>query len=350
LPMSKTRVAASVLLLAALPLLSSCTKDPKAAASSPPTTEAPATTVTTAPVIAPLTGLVDPTGAAAGRAALVVKIENAPEARPQSGLDVADVVYEEVVEGGITRFLAVFQSGLPDGTDDTLGPIRSVRPMDPSLATPLHPLFAYAGGTQAFVGLLHHAPVQDVGFDTATDAYWRAKSRRAPHNLFARASLLWSAAKASFRTPPPALFSFLGAGVPFGGTASAGVTIGFSPASTASYTWDAASATWKRAENGTAHVVASGTQIAPVNVVVMVVREQTLHNTDPAGTHVPEAVTTGAGDAWVFSQGRVEKGRWTRPSVNAPAVLTDAAGTPIALTPGRTWVHLAPVGAAVTVH
>ena len=92
---------------------------------------------------APLTGRLDPTGATRAHGALAVKIENTPEARPQAGLDEADVVYEEVVEGGITRFWAVFDSRIPS----TVGPIRSVRALDPDLVAPLHAVVAYSGGT-----------------------------------------------------------------------------------------------------------------------------------------------------------------------------------------------------------
>ena len=92
------------------------------------------TTTTTAPVpTAPFTGLPDPNGVSQTRPSLAVKIENTPEARPQSGLDVADVVYEEVVDGGITRFWAIFNSAAPVN----VGPVRSVRAMDPLVVSPL---------------------------------------------------------------------------------------------------------------------------------------------------------------------------------------------------------------------
>ena len=83
----------------------------------------------------------------ARRPALAVKIENSVDARPQSGLNAADVVWEEVVEGGITRFVAVYHSTLPP----EIGPIRSVRPMDAAIAGPLHGLFAFSGGQGPFV-------------------------------------------------------------------------------------------------------------------------------------------------------------------------------------------------------
>src|SRR3954447_25443220 len=93
----------------------------------------------------PLTGV--PVDAVPSRPALAVKIENSIDARPQTGLNAADIVWEEVVEGGITRFVAVYHSTLPE----EIGPVRSVRPMDPAVAAPLHGLLAFSGGVQAYV-------------------------------------------------------------------------------------------------------------------------------------------------------------------------------------------------------
>lgn len=111
----------------------------KGAAGGPP---AEVTTSTTLAPFAPLTGLPLTDQARLGRPALVVKIENAPASRPQSGLDAADVVYEEIVEGGITRFLAVFHSA----DAEPIGPVRSLRPSDPDIIAPFGGLFAYSGG------------------------------------------------------------------------------------------------------------------------------------------------------------------------------------------------------------
>src|SRR5207245_11565693 len=119
-------------------------KPPSPASSTPPV-----------PAVSPLTGLPGTTPSAVTRPTLTVKTETAPESRPQAGLQSADVVYEEQVEGGLTRFLAVFQS-----TDaDLVGPIRSLRPTDPQVVRAYGGLFAYSGGTQKFIGLLHATPL-----------------------------------------------------------------------------------------------------------------------------------------------------------------------------------------------
>jgi hypothetical protein len=316
----------------------------KKAVASPSSTAVSEGAVKTAP-LAPLTGLPDQSEATTSRPSIAVKIDNAPEARPQSGLDVADIVYEEVVEGGVTRFIAVFHSEAPP----VAGPVRSVRPMDPSVLSAFHGLVAYSGGIPAFVSLMRKAPVQDVNVDMATDAYSWDKARSAPHNEYVSPEKLWPKAKGDYKAPPKAMFVYRSAGEPFGDADAAHVSIPYSPRASAVYDWNAASGTWKRSENGTPHLASSGAQVAPQNVVVQFVSMHSLDYVDQSGTKVVESTVVGKGDAWVLSGGRVTKGRWSKESAGAPTSYTDATGTPVKLTPGRTWVHFAPVGTPVTV-
>jgi Protein of unknown function (DUF3048) N-terminal domain/Protein of unknown function (DUF3048) C-terminal domain len=302
-------------------------------------------TVTTgAAPLAPLTGLPDTSGATQSRPSLAVKIDNAPEARPQAGLDVADVVYEEVVEGGVTRFIAILHSAAPP----VAGPVRSVRPMDPDILSAYHGLFAYSGGIPAFVSLMRKAPVQDVNVDVATDAYSWDKARRAPHNTFISPEKLWPRARGENAAPPPAMFDFRATGEPFGDADAPHVSIRYSPRAGATYDWDAPSASWRRGQNGTPHMTASGARVAPQNLVIQFVTTRTLGFKDRSGTNVVESETVGSGDAWILSNGRITKGRWSKPSPTAVTRYTDAAGNPAKLAPGRTWVHFAPVGTPVT--
>src|SRR5579872_1637503 len=119
---------------------------------SSPTTLAP--TTTTVPPVAPLTGLLDPAGQALTRPALTIKVENTPEALPQWGIDRADVVYEEIVNGGITRLAAIFNSQAPP----KVGPVRSVRPTDTQVVWPLGGIFAYSGGAAYAVNSISTVP------------------------------------------------------------------------------------------------------------------------------------------------------------------------------------------------
>lgn len=291
------------------------------------------TTTTVAPPVAPLTGLPDPSGVSIGRAALSVKIENTPEARPQSGLAQADVVYEEVVEGGITRFWAVFSSAAPD----TVGPIRSVRLMDPDIITPIGGVAAFSGGTPDNVALVKACPVVAVDENNAGDAFYRDSQRFAPHNLYGRTDQLW--ARGGEPVPPRPLFTYLPTGTAFGGEPVASFRVGLSPGYDPTYTYDAATRSWKRSYGAVAFTDVSGTQVAPTTVVVQFVNY-------PAGS---EGQLIGSGDAWIFSDGQLLKGFWGKPDAATPTRFTNAFGVQQSIVPGRTWVELVPLPTAVDV-
>ena len=329
-----TLVLVALVALAAL-VLASCSGGDDAAAAKHTTTTAAPTTTTAPPPTAPLTGLEDPTGASLKRPAASLKVENTEFARPQAGLDQADVVYEEVVEGGITRFVAIFNSQVPD----VIGPVRSVRAMDADIVWPLGGIFAFSGGTIDNVNLAATAPVTIVTENNVGVLVRNAPgqpSREAPHNLYALGGPLFDVG--GDPKPPAALFQYLLKDAP--PVAAQGVLsmhLGFSPGYDPTYVWDGSSGTWKRSMNGAPHTVVGGNQVAPKNVVVQF--------TDYPG--VSDGQTVGEGDVWVFTDGTVRMGRWIRPDHNQPARYVDALGLPIALRPGTTWVSLLPVGAAV---
>ena len=324
-------------------VVSGCSGGPHAKVSAPKTT-ATLPPTTTLPPTFPLTGMAVGTSGLAHRPALVVKVENAPESRPQSGLDVADVVYEEVVEGGISRFLAVFQSS----DADVVGPVRSVRPTDPDLVRPIGGLFAYSGGTEKFIDLLHQAGVHDVGFDVLDRAYYRRKGRPSPHNLYSSTRKLYDQATPSDKAPPQ-LFQFLrpNASLPPAGAMAAnhlGLTLG--NLSHLQWDWDVTTGGWKRSEEGTPHLLDGGAQVQATNVVVQFVSyRDSPGDFDVNRAPVPRADLVGSGDAWVLSGPQLVKGHWTKSAPDAVISYTDASGAPLALTPGHTWIELAPVGA-----
>ena len=298
------------------------------------------TTTTTAPTpagpTAPLTGLVvDGDDAAAverlDRPALVAKIDNAPEAMPQIGLDRADVVIELKVEG-ISRYMAVVHS--QDVTE--LGPIRSARTSDPDLlAMFVRPLVAWSGGNPTVTRIMDSTPwIQSLNPDQTTDAYSRTRTKKAPHNLVADVPRLYTYADQPPALPVP-LFGYLPEGGDPGGVPVAGfeISVGASPST---YVWSDELGAWLRWANGRRQTVADGAQIAPTNVVVLA----TPYGTSAADRISPEAQTLGSGTAWVFTQGRMIEGRWDRAEPSQPWQLTRADGTPIQLTPGVTWVGL----------
>ena len=288
-------------------------------------------------VIAPLTGVRDPTSGAAHRPALTVKIENTPAARPQIGLDQADVVYEEVVEGGITRLLAIFQSHVPA----VVGPVRSVRRTDQGVVTPIGGLFVYSGGAAYAIASIRTAPVNLVDETRAGPAMFRDSSRQAPHNLFGRPAALFAIGGAP--VPPPPLFAYRTASQPVAGVPVTQVGVGFGSGYAVAYAWDRVHQAWDRSIFGHADLVASGVQEAPRNVIVMFVQYS-----GGVGVIGAEAQLVGSGDAVVLTGGHRITGRWVRPDRALPAQFVDSSGAPVRLTPGHTWVELAPVNTPVT--
>jgi hypothetical protein len=345
------RIAAGVVALlvlaggVALALVSGGGADP----APPTTTAAPTTTAPTTTVpapTAPLTGLPgDP--ALIGRTALVVKIDNVePKARPQAGLNQADVVYEERVEGSVTRLLAIFQS-----TDAApVGPVRSARTSDLGVLATLHrPFFAWSGANNTFAAIIRQANLADVGYDRASGHYYRAGDRHAPDNLMLKTSNEMMALPNEGSSAPPVLFAYRPADQPPAHLEPVGgvrVTFGSSAGSApVEYHWNGQG--WARTQAGTPHVDAAGVQVAPPNVIIQFTPYASSGVNDQFGKPIPEAQMVGEGDAWVLTGGGLVVGRWHKPSLDAVTTYTDVDGNPILLTPGRTWIALPPPGDAV---
>lgn len=275
--------------------------------------------------VAPLTGL--PSGRS-GTGAIVVKIDNSSKARPQAGLDVADVVIEQEVEGGITRFAAIFQSAAPE----RIGPVRSARSTDISFLSALgSPGLAYSGANEVFDTLIVRQERVRNYSANRFGGYWRDSNRSAPSNLYTSMSQFSTQA-----TPPPAWFHF-GSSVVEQGTPTASFVARF-PATSVTWTWSGAA--WDRAQDGRNHTSESGAVLQATNVVVAVVAVVDSGLKDPTGAIVPEFVWAGEGPVAVFTNGRRIDGRWIRPTLGDPAVLVDANNEVIELTPGSTWVEL----------
>ena len=307
------------------------------AGGRPPAVPAPPTMATS-----PLTGL--PMDILRSkRPVLVVKIDNAPKARPQIGLNQADVVFEEGVEGGITRFAALFQSE----DSKPVGPVRSARSTDIKIVSALHhPLFAYSGANALFKQYVHDAPLVDVGVDNYPDRYHREADRTSPYNLFSDTPALFDLAPPN-SVPPPALFAWRSPGAAASGPGARAVTHArlwwqASKMTEAIWDWDPLSKGWRRTQNGEIHVDAAGRQVTPANVVVQFV---TYHDTglvDSSGTSVPEADVVGSGDAWVLTGGMLIPCHWSKASNTEITHYTDASGAEVRLAPGKTWVELVP--------
>ena len=339
-----------VVLIAAVVLAGGGGDDEVVAETTTTSTSTSTTTTTAAPAPTyPLTGLPLDDPARAERPALVVKIDNAEPrtgqgGRPQAGINAADVVYEEMVEGSVTRFAAVFHSM----DADPVGPVRSARTTDLLLMNPLNrPLFAWGGANAGVAGQVRSADyIVDIGVDAATGAYYRVSDRPRPYNLMSSTPGLRGAVPDEQR-PPPALFTYRPEGEAAAGRDIQGVriTFGDGPGSApVDYQWDGSG--WARSQRDDPHVDAAGNRVAPPNVIIRFTDYAEVQCCDASGFPIVEAQLVGEGDAWILSGGKLVEGRWSRPSLGEVTQYTDADGQPVGLTPGRTWVAIAPPGSA----
>ncbi len=300
---------------------------------APTTTTAPATTTTSEPVpggpVAPLTGL--PVAEELAGPALIVKIDNFPEARPQTGLDQADIVFEMLTEG-VTRFAAVFHSNQPS----PVGPVRSSRTSDFDLVSGFNtPLYASSGGNDYVAAGLRSLPIIEVTA-MSRSVYFRDSSRRAPHNYYVNAPDLFAFAPEDAEPPLP-WFDYRGEDDELPADAiemSGAVTIDYRGTPTVTHTWDAEREGWLRTQDGLPHTSVLGDQLAPENVVIMIAE----YEVSPADATSAELQSVGSGPVMVLTDGHLIEGTWSRESATAQPELTDANGDTILLTPGQTWV------------
>jgi hypothetical protein len=301
------------------------------------------TTTTAPPPGAPLTGVPQPDAGKLSRPALIVKVDNTPKGLAvQEGVDKADLVFVEQTEQGTTRLAVVFQSH-----DATVGPVRSARTSDIHIASTLnHPLLAYSGANRGVLGQVRNAPLVDAGIDArGVTAIYTRNQRGGTSNLyrfFVPTNEMYDARGGEGGTPP-SIFRYRAEGQPSAGEPVKGVTVGYGggAATLVSYEWNGDG--WARAQNGRPHVMAKGgPRLAPANVVVLVTPYRSSGYRDVTGAVSPEAVLEGGGDAWFLADGKVIRGRWVRPGPNAPFTFTAPDGSVPTLTPGQTFIELAP--------
>jgi hypothetical protein len=311
--------------------------------STPTTTLAPRTTTTVAPTtttttprpprpVFPLTGvrLTKDDGLRALLPALVVKIDNAPAARPQTGFNSADLVYEEIVNDSLTRFALVFHSA----GSDPVGPIRSGRLQDIDLFGSLsRPLFAWSGGNATVTAAIRGSDLREIGPSTAYAAYFRSAERRAPSNLYATTGALWGYTPPD-ATPPRQQFEYREKGDRVQGEPAVGAAVTLDSIDVR-WDWDPSIGQYRRIMEGSPHLDrATNSQITTDNVVVLVMN----YAVGISGS--PDAQSVGTGEAFVFSAGKWVSGSWTRKDRTKPFRLRDNKGRTIRLSPGRTFIEL----------
>ncbi|NNN21873.1 MAG: DUF3048 domain-containing protein [Acidimicrobiales bacterium] len=305
-----------------------------------PTTEKPTSTV---PVVAcPLTGLQAPKNAVPSRPAIAIKVDNYPNARPQSGLNNADIVFEEPVEGFITRYVAVFQCQSPP----QVGPVRSARLIDVGILDELSkPIFIHVGGIDPVVSAVYQANDIEDNLFTHSQLQQNPPGRYAPYDTYVVPSQIWQL-NSSDTLPPAPIFNYAFA-TPTGQKVSS-VNIDYSPTNNGTWTWNGNS--WVLSYQGATQLDASGTPINAANIVVE--RESVTFGPwveNAQGGLEVVAFQTGTGKASVFRNGIEVDGTWSRPSLNGAPILTDSNGNQIPLNPGRTWVEIVPDQVSITV-
>jgi hypothetical protein len=319
--------------------------------AKPTVARAAVTSTTVAPAPAPncpLTGAPAPGGVVPARPALGIKIGNYPGDRPSTGLNQADIVFEEPVEGAITRLLAVFQC---QGAA-LVGDLRSAREPDVGILSQLSdPLFVHAGGINPVIALLADSPLIDENLYQGSNgsAIIQQPGRVAPYSTFVNTASLWAFDPSDTKAPAP-IFQYSTA-LPAGSVAGSGtsVHIPFSSSSDVTWQWSGSVGKYLRSYSGQPDILLDKSQTAATNVVILSVQTATgswVENSE--GGHEVDVTATGSGPLVVMRNGVAITGTWSRTSLTTPASLTSANGTPIALQPGNTWEELVPDGIPVT--
>jgi Protein of unknown function (DUF3048) N-terminal domain/Protein of unknown function (DUF3048) C-terminal domain len=285
----------------------------------------------------PLTGGVVADEAATKMPVTAIMIENSPDARPQSGLKSAGFIFEAIAEGGITRFLALYQQEKPQ----LIGPVRSVRLYYVQWLAPFNASVAHVGGSLFALQEVRSGKYRDIDQFFNGSSYWRATDRYAPHNVYTNFAKLdaLNAAK-GFTTSTPIGFSRKDpAPSKTPNATKIAVTIS-GPLYNSSYTYDAASNKYFRSEGGAPHNDRELGQLSPTSVVVMNV-DMKLILEDGWREQI---TTTGSGKATIFQDGTVTVGTWTKKDVNSQITFATPDGKDIPLDRGQTWITAIPNG------
>jgi hypothetical protein len=324
-------------------VLAACSSSPaphKAAAPNRPATTT--TTSTTKPVgpTCPLNGEPAPGGVVPQRPAIGVKVDNYPQARPQSGLDKADVIFEEPVEGGITRYVAVFQC--QEAT--SVGPIRSARNIDIGILGQLgSPIEVHVGGIDPVLANIEASPIVNLDLGAHGNIESNPPGRYAPYDTYSSTAQMWSVFPAMNKAPAP-LFTY--STTPPSGTPVSTVNIDFSGTSDVAWKYVPGTSLFERYYNGTQpDMLADGNQNSAANVIVQYVQISYgpwVENSEGALEVQADLYPNSSGNAIVFRNGVEITGTWHRSTLGSPTQFLNAAGQVVPMLPGQTWVELVP--------
>lgn len=264
-----------------------------------------------------------------------VMIENSLNARPQSGLKQAGVVFEAIAEGGITRFMAIYQQEKPS----MIGPVRSIRLYDVEWAAAFDASIAHVGGSAAALNEVRNGSYRDIDEFFNSGSYWRASDRYAPHNVYT------SSAKLDTLNTSKGYSTSTFTGFPradgkmIAKPTATTINITISSATYNSvYTYNQTSNNYLRFQAGEAHLDREDGQITPKVIVAMYVSESTVLQDG----YREDMATSGSGKAVIFQNGNAIEGTWTKASKASQIAFTDSSGNQIALDRGQTWIVALP--------
>jgi hypothetical protein len=331
------------------------TDAPSASASSTATstpTPTPTPTPVPTPVLvrAPLTGLMV-TEKVASQHPIALMIDDAQAARPQSGFNSAAVVWHAPAEGGVPRYMMIFQDQMP--TD--VGPVRSARQYFITWAAEWKAVYGHVGGSPQAMATLRAKGSGQLVYNADQfrwgGTYYRRISRRsAPHNVYSDAkSLRIMATKVGAKNVLLKPVWRFGKDAPLTERPSGGIIRVVYPQNSIEYRYDKATNTYLRGVSGQAKQIdaATGKRVAPKNVIVMMVSFGPLN--DGSNKHRLEARNIGSGKAWIATNGRTIQGTWKKSSITGPTRFYDKNGEPVRLTAGQTFIQVMPLGSKVTI-
>lgn len=287
--------------------------------------------------VSPFTGLPIPQNYY--KRAVAVSIENSPAARPQSGLGEAEIVYEFMLEGGITRFLAIYWPEVPE----KIGPIRSARPALIETAQSYGALFLHAGASPDGFELLAADSVLHLDQIYQSQYFWRSSKRSAPHNLYSGDAPLNNYLTNLSEKEYPEQFNFLTASVISDFEEATNISIDYWGSYEVLYEYNSLENNYSRFLNNkdNPHLVESGDQLIAKNIIVQHVRTSTKDNQDRQAIDL-----TAGGEMQLFRDGIVIEGSWE--NNNGDITYLDAAGNKIEINPGQTWIQVVPNGTEIT--
>ena len=285
----------------------------------------------------PLTGVKVADESATKQLVTAIMIENSPDARPHSGLQQAGVVYEAIAEGGITRYVALYQQAKPD----LIGPVRSLRPYFLDWVAPYDASIAHVGGSAKALNEVRNGNYRDIDQFFNAPSYWRASDRYAPHNVYTNFERLDKLNNSKDYKAS----SFTGFERSDGKVVdtpdATDITVNFSSALyNTRYVYDVKSNTYRRYLGGEPHQDREKGAITPSVVIAMQVDETTAQEDGPRQV----ITTTGSGKATIFQNGTVIQGSWRKTGTKNQLTWLDSAGKPIKLVRGQTWIAAVPNG------